>query len=166
MKTNEEKTDLNISCIGWTCSCQGSKPLLSLLQLFILFNLETKEKKSLLTTAQSRRAETSAKDINPMSAVTSGIVPFVKQKKHSSQSVLLSSSADQGSPLWRQECIYSIRFLLTGGVKWCIKKMWWVGLFVFFGTYRRFTVCNCTCGGKQTPKKPEWETADWKHWCQ
>lgn len=70
-----------------------------------------KEKKSLLTTtAQSRRAETSAKDVNPMSAVTSGIVPFVKQKKHLSQSVLLSSSADQGSPSWRQERI-SIQFL-------------------------------------------------------
>lgn len=40
-------------------------------------------KKSLLTTiAQSRRAETSVKDLNQMSAVTSGIVPFVKQKKH------------------------------------------------------------------------------------
>lgn len=89
-----------------------------------------RKKKTLTTTAQSRRAETSAKDINPMSAVKSGIVPFVKQKKHSSQSVLLSSSADQGSPSWRQERI-SIWFLSTRGVKWCIKKMWRVGLFVF-----------------------------------
>lgn len=102
--------------------------------LFFSFSSSStwKQRKKLLltttttTTAQSKRAETSVKDINPMSAVTSAIVPFVKKRKHSSQSVLLSSSADQGSPKWRKERI-SIRFLsLTGAVKWCIKKMWWV----------------------------------------
>lgn len=114
-ETNEEKTNLNISRGGWICACQSSKSLLSLLELFILFNLEKMVKPNNL-----REAELMKQDW-----VAPAIVPFVKQQKRSPQSVLLSSWADPRSPSWRQE-VLSVKSSVIS----CVETVWWQNCFL------------------------------------
>lgn len=64
-ETSVQKTNLNFRRSGWTCACQGAKSLLSLLQLFILFNLEKNGKKT--TTKQLNKMPWREAETNPTS---------------------------------------------------------------------------------------------------